>query len=106
MQWRHAHIYKPIWDIEMKIHGYNHIRVLKCLKRKLGTCKESFDIIDYKDEPTIITKATVVIKCLLSFLEFHKALVFLKVVVLKVKSRTKKRKEINMKPTPSPTSER
>ena len=75
MQWRHDHIYRPIWDVEMKLHGYNHVRVLKCLKRKLGTCQECFDIIDYKDEPTIITKATVVIKCLLSFLEFHKALV-------------------------------
>ena len=33
MKWRHEHIYKRIYDLEMKLHKNDEIKVLKCLRK-------------------------------------------------------------------------
>merc|ERR1712082_271571 len=48
---------------------------VKSLRKNIGTCKESYSIIDFKDKPTILTKIAVLVNSILTTMNVHKALV-------------------------------
>ena len=75
MRWRHESIYTCIFDMEMKLHNGNRTKVLKCLKCNLGTSKAAFDVIDYNNKPTKITKIAVIAAVILKPLNIHKAII-------------------------------
>ena len=75
MQWRHESVYKPIFDMEMKLHNGNRTKVLKCLRCNLGTSKAAFDVTDYNDKPTKMTQMAVIASVLLKSLNIQKAII-------------------------------
>ena len=74
MRWRHEFMYKRIFDMEMKLHKGNKIKVLKCLKCNLGTSKAAFDVIDCNDKPTKLTQIAVIASVILKSFQIHKAI--------------------------------
>merc|ERR1712016_78970 len=72
MRWRHESMYKRIFDMEMKLHKGNKIKVLKCLKCNLGTSKAAYDVIDCNDKPTKLTQIAVIASIILKFFQIHK----------------------------------
>ena len=74
MRWRHDSMYKPIFDMEMKLHNGNSTKVLKCLKCNLGTSKATFAVIYVNDVPTTITQTAVIASVILKSLTIHKAI--------------------------------
>ena len=63
METRHK-FYKQIYDWELEIHNDDRVCVMNCLRSKLGTCKESFIIVDLKDPPNWKTKAAIIVSTL------------------------------------------
>ena len=72
MQWRHE-VYKRLYEVELKLHQGNEIDALRCVRKNLGTSKQAFELIDLKDEPTILTKISVFLNTLLKLI-FRKKL--------------------------------
>jgi hypothetical protein len=68
MQWRYENIYKRIYQLELKLHNNDETKVLKCLRKKLGTTKEAYAILDFKDEPTFLTKAAMFVGTVLTYI--------------------------------------
>lgn len=73
MRWRHEYVYGKIYGLELSLHKNNETEVLKCLRRNLGTSKEAFEILDYKNKPTKITQLSVVFSTVLKSLLFHRS---------------------------------
>lgn len=55
----------------IKIAHNNVTKAICCLKRSIGTTAESYAILDFKDPPTVITKATVFMATLNKYLNVH-----------------------------------
>lgn len=75
VEWRYQSIYKPLYELELKIHGENPMEAVRCLKNHLGTCKEASAILYFKNEPSYITKAAVILNMIGKTVELKKACV-------------------------------
>ena len=71
MEWRHRSVYARIFNMEMKLHGHNVTEAISCIKTSLGTTAESYAILDYKEPPTMITRATVFVSTINNYLNVH-----------------------------------
>lgn len=72
MEWRHA-IYKRLYEAELTLHHGNQVDVLKCLRKNLGTGQEAFHVLDFKEEPTKLTQASIILSTIMKTI-FHKKL--------------------------------
>ena len=72
MKWRHSQVYKLLFDFEVKLHGNDQLKAIRCIKQKLGTTSHAFALMDYKDPPTFITKCAITFLSLGKYLEYFK----------------------------------